>query len=216
MVHVVNLVRRTGVEVTTGVIGRRSASLYTSVMPLTGKTWISAGALPCARTLMVTIVALVALHAVAVADATALPDAYADAPPLTDASSRVSNLSAYRGRVVLLNFWATWCVPCLKEMPDLNRVYAGLDPKRAVVVGVAADNVPEVAAFVQKLGVRYPIYAGDPDKVFMWSARLGNVAEGLPYSVLLDAAGKVRWSKSGGRITEQVAREAIAKWVKSR
>jgi thiol-disulfide isomerase/thioredoxin len=162
------------------------------------------------------MVALVALHAAVVAEAAAPTDAYSDAPRLTDATGRVSSLSTYRGRVVLLNFWATWCVPCLKEMPDLNRVYAVLDPKRAVVVGVAADNVPEVAAFVARLGIRYPIYAGDPDKVFMWSARLGNAAEGLPYSVLLDAAGQVRWSKSGGRITEQEARDAIAKVVKSR
>jgi thiol-disulfide isomerase/thioredoxin len=185
-------------------------------MPLTGKIWIPVRALCCTRTTIVTVVCIVALNAAAFAVGATPPDAYADAPPLTDSSGRRSDLSAYRGRVVLLNFWATWCVPCLKEMPDLNRVYAGLDSKRAVVVGVAADNAPEVAAFVQKLGIRYPIYAGDPDRVFMWSARLGNAAEGLPYSVLLDATAKVHWTKSGGRITEQEARDAIAKVLKSR
>jgi peroxiredoxin len=86
-------------------------------------------------------------------------------------------------------------------MPELNRLYAHVDKRQIAVVGVAADEPADVKAFVAKLGIHYPIATGDPDQLFAWSAKLGNANEGLPFSVLLDATGKVRWTKSGGRLT---------------
>ena len=132
-------------------------------------------------------------------------------PLLKDAAGHAARLDTYQGRVVLLNFWATWCVPCLAEMPELNRLSKSLDDKQAVVVGIAADELKEVQAFVKKLGIAYPIVVGDADQMFQWSATLGNVSEGLPYSVLIDRGGKIRWMKSGGRLTEKEARTEINK-----
>ena len=125
--------------------------------------------------------------------------AAAPAPPaaaLTDLKGAATDLSRYRGRVVLLNFWATWCGPCRQEMPALDRLYGQLD-SRAVIVGVAADERAMVAAFVGRLGIHYPIAVGNPDQVFAWTAALGNVTQGLPFSVLLDTQGQVRWIQSG-------------------
>jgi hypothetical protein len=68
---------------------------------------------------------------------------------------------------------------------------------------------------VQKLKIAYPIATGDPDRLFAWTAKLGNVSEGLPFSVLLDASGNVRWVKSGGRLTTAEVTELIARYAAS-
>ena len=125
----------------------------------------------------------------------------ADAPALTDLKNQVVKLESYRSRVVLVNFWATWCAPCRQEMPELDQLATRYAQKKFTVLGVAADEPADVKTFVGKLGIHYPIAVGDPDQVFAWSARLGNQSEGLPFSILLDGSGKVRWSKSGGRIS---------------
>jgi thiol-disulfide isomerase/thioredoxin len=121
----------------------------------------------------------------------------AAAPALIGLNGASTDLRRYRGRVILLNFWATWCAPCRQEMPALDRLSGQLDPRRAVIVGVAADERALVAPFVAKLGIHYPIAVGDPDQMFAWTASLGNVTEGLPFSVLLDGGGNVRWIQSG-------------------
>ena len=145
------------------------------------------------------------------------PGAWAQAPttsaPTTPALTALNGapfaLHSYRGRVVLVNVWATWCAPCRQEMPALNRLYGQLDRDHATIVGVAADDRAAVKRFVDKLGIGYPIAAGNPDQVFAWTVSLGNVAEGLPFSVLLDAGGKVRWIHAGGGLTEALARRHI-------
>jgi thiol-disulfide isomerase/thioredoxin len=132
-------------------------------------------------------------------------------PVLTDLNGAPVKLDAYRGRVVLLNFWATWCAPCRKEMPELEKLNRTLDNRQAIVVGVAADELPGVKAFVARLGVKYPNLAGDADSIFRWTGSLGNQAMGLPFSVLLDRDGNVRWKKSGGTVTVAEATAQIRK-----
>ena len=128
------------------------------------------------------------------------------APALTDLKGAATDLSRYRGRVVLLNFWATWCAPCRQEMPALDRLYRQLDPARAVIIGVAADERAMVAPFVARLGIHYPIAVGNPDQVFAWTTALGNVTQGLPFSVLLDTRGRARWIQSGTVTVADVTR----------
>ena len=121
----------------------------------------------------------------------------ADHPALTLLDGNDATLDDYAGRYVLLNFWATWCGPCRKEMPELSHLAERLDPDKALVLGVAADELAGVAAFVDEVPVAYPIAVGDPDQLFMWSAELGNFVQGLPFSVLLDGSGEAVWVKMG-------------------
>lgn len=120
-----------------------------------------------------------------------------DHPPLQRLDGEALTLSAFKGKAVLMNFWATWCGPCRQEMPELDHVAQRLDPNKAVVLGIAADEAAAVDAFLKEVSVSYPNAVGDPDQMFRWSAELGNFVQGLPYSVLLDGNGELVWSKSG-------------------
>lgn len=96
-------------------------------------------------------------------------------------------LDDYRGRVVVVNFWASWCVPCRREMPLLSRFAAGLDTSQAVVLGVNEDVDPaKGSVFVRQLGgVAYPLAAGNGRLRDTYGYR------GLPYTVVLDGQGRV-------------------------
>jgi thiol-disulfide isomerase/thioredoxin len=114
----------------------------------------------------------------------------APAMRLPDLDGRAHALSDYAGRRVLVNLWASWCGPCLKEMPALVAAQARFGGGRPVVVGIAMDTPENVRAYLEAHPVNYPILLGrldDPDS----ARQLGDGAGMLPYSVLLDADGKV-------------------------
>jgi thiol-disulfide isomerase/thioredoxin len=115
---------------------------------------------------------------------------------LPDLDGHVHALSDYAGRRVLVNFWASWCGPCLKEMPALTQAQRRFGGDRPAVVGIAMDTRQNVRAYLAAHPVNYPILLGrleDPDS----ARQLGDAASVLPYSVLLDADGKVLATHAG-------------------
>lgn len=112
------------------------------------------------------------------------------------AGRRVSLPAAYAGRPLLINFWASWCGPCIKEMPELDRYAASQGANGAQVVGIALDHAEDVRAFLQRTPVAYPVLldvAGPADS----GVRLGNPKGVLPYSVLISADGRIAKQKLG-------------------
>lgn len=102
----------------------------------------------------------------------------------------------FDGRVVLVNFWATWCAPCRAEMPMLSEVDAQYRERGFTVVGVAMDEPGPAKAFLDSLAIDYPVAVGQADVMTM-SRDYGNLAGMLPYSVLIGRDGMVRWTKLG-------------------
>lgn len=110
-----------------------------------------------------------------------------------DMKGQVQRLSSYRGKWVLLNFWATWCPPCLREVPDLISLHDAHKDKDLVVIGVALDSTKEaVQRFVAKHRVTYPVVIGD----YKQAEQVGNI-EGLPTTYLFDPSGKVAATHTG-------------------
>ncbi|MCU0974146.1 MAG: TlpA family protein disulfide reductase [Burkholderiales bacterium] len=123
---------------------------------------------------------------------------------LTDASGKIHRLSDHRGKWVLVNFWATWCPPCLEEMPDLGALYDARRGKDLLVIGVAVEfqNPREVIEFADNMLVSYPVVLGDK-KVTDQFARI----RGLPTTLIYDPKGELVKSHLGAITRKQV--EAI-------
>lgn len=111
-----------------------------------------------------------------------------DGPPLV--------LAALRGKPLLLNFWATWCPPCVEELPMLDRFDQAQRARGWQVVGLAVDNRDPVRAFLAKRPVGFPIGLAGSGGVEL-SHALGNTGGGLPFSVLFDRQGGVVDRKLG-------------------
>ena len=111
----------------------------------------------------------------------------------TDLSGRTRRLIEWQGRVVLFNFWATWCAPCREEMPLLDAI----GRKYAVsVVGIGIDSDAKIRDFVANVGVRYEMLVAGLDAIRLVK-ELGNPSGGLPFTVVLDPAGRIAHRKLG-------------------
>jgi thiol-disulfide isomerase/thioredoxin len=121
---------------------------------------------------------------------------------LVDSNGRTHTLEQYKGKWVLVNFWATWCPPCLEEMPDLNALH---EDKRnnLVVLGIAMDyrDRQTVLDFAQQMMVTFPIIFGDRQI----AAQIGTVP-GLPTTYLYNPQGKVVAYNVGALKRETVER----------
>lgn len=107
---------------------------------------------------------------------------------LPDLQGRVHRLSDYRGKVVFLNLWATWCPPCRMEMPSIERLYRRFAPEGLVVLAVSVDEsgAKAVAPFVRELGITFPVLL-DPEGRL--GSRLG--ITGYPETFVIDRGGNV-------------------------
>jgi len=116
---------------------------------------------------------------------------------LEDMDGKLHALEDYRGKVVLINFWATWCPPCVREMPSLERLYQGLVDEPFIVLAMNQwENTDHVFAFMGQIDVfpSFPILF-DPDSSV--SEAFG--VKGLPTSFVLDQTGRVVYRAVGGR-----------------
>ena len=109
---------------------------------------------------------------------------------LPDVSGNLQTLEQYRGRVVVLNFWATWCVPCRAEMPLLVNIHNRYVPRGVVVVGASADDdttKDQIKPFVEKLRITFPIWTG-ATTAHMENFELGAA---LPATAIIDQQGQI-------------------------
>jgi peroxiredoxin len=114
---------------------------------------------------------------------------------LTDINGMKISINGLRGKKTLINFWATWCRPCRKEMPMLNGLYLSQNPADLSVVGIAIDKPEKVIQFVAELGIDFPIMVGQSEAYEIMKI-LGNEALTLPYTILINEEGEVLWSKN--------------------
>ena len=132
---------------------------------------------------------------------------------LTDQNGTVHTLSDYRGKAVFLNFWATWCYWCVKEMPDMEELYHELGENRGdfVILGVAAPGTPHdpdtdeagIVSFLEENGITYPVLMDTTGGLFNLY-----VLEGYPTSLFIRADGALQYYVPGAMEKEKM-REAF-------
>lgn len=117
------------------------------------------------------------------------------------------DLASWRGKPLLVNFWATWCPPCVEELPLLNAFYRTHAPRGWQVLGLAVDQPSAVRSFMQKIPLDFPVGMAGLAGTQL-SRDLGNPTGGLPYTVVMGAAGTVLHRKIG-----KVSEADLAQWV---
>lgn len=126
---------------------------------------------------------------------------------LPDAAGQPFALSALRGAPMVVNFWATWCPPCVEEMPELSELHGEFAPRGVRIVGIGIDSAVNIRQFSEKTPVSYPLLvAGNGGLELV--RRFGNNAGALPYTLVLDRGGRVVW-RTLGRFQNAALRSAI-------
>ena len=121
------------------------------------------------------------LQAATILDVDAESLAHLLTTPLKDLDDKESRISDYQDKVIIVNFWASWCAPCVEEMPDLeeiNQDFAGVQ-----VIGYSVDTEQNIRRFLSKVPVDFPILIGEPTAISLMR-KLGNPSGGLPFSLI--------------------------------
>jgi peroxiredoxin len=126
-----------------------------------------------------------------------------------DVDGRPQPLAQWRGRPLVVNFWATWCPPCVEEMPDLQQVRDAYSGRGIEVIGIGIDNAARIASFRDKHQLTLPLLVAGVGGSDL-NRSLGNSSGALPYTVLIGADGRIRERHLG-----QVKPEQLRRWIDS-
>jgi len=125
------------------------------------------------------------------------------ATSLNDLAGKPQPLAQWKGKPLLVNFWASWCAPCVSEMPELSELAAKDGGKHFNVIGIGIDSPTNLAEFARKIKISYPLYVGGMGGTDL-ARGLGNPSGGLPFTVLIGADGQVRKTYLGRLKFDQV------------
>lgn len=120
---------------------------------------------------------------------------------------KLVDTNSWREKVLVINFWASWCPPCVEEMPTLDKLQAEFKAQNVLFVGIGIDSPSNIRQFLEITPVSYPIVIGGLEGSAL-SKQMGNTQGALPYTIIIDAKGKATDSKLG-KISEEELRKAI-------
>jgi thiol-disulfide isomerase/thioredoxin len=129
------------------------------------------------------------------------------ANPWQSPDGKTANTAQWRGKVLVVNFWASWCPPCVEEMPALDQLQREYMQQNVVFVGIGIDSPSNIREFLEKTPVSYPILIGGLEGSSL-SKQMGNTQGALPYTVIINSKGKSTFTKLG-KINEEELRKAI-------
>ena len=130
---------------------------------------------------------------------------------MRDIENEVRNIKEWDGKVILINFWATWCPPCKKEIPAFMELQTEYQDKGFQIIGIAIDDEESVKDYADTLGMNYPIIAAELEAMEL-SGRFGNRVNALPFSAFIDRDGKIVFTKAG-ELSKEKTVELINKYL---
>jgi peroxiredoxin len=127
---------------------------------------------------------------------------------LVDATGQPQAMAQWKNKALVVNFWATWCPPCVDEMPELSALQKEIQSKNIQIIGIGIDSPSNIAQFATKHKISYPLYAGGMSGTEL-SRQFGNQAGGLPFTVLIDRHGAVKKSYLGRLRMEELRKDLL-------
>ncbi|WP_031434703.1 TlpA family protein disulfide reductase [Methylomarinum vadi] len=109
---------------------------------------------------------------------------------LPDVKGKMRDINEWRGKILIINFWATWCPPCLKEIPEFVKLQTELTSKNVQFIGIAIEEQEPVAEFLASHSVNYPMLIGG-DAGIALSQQLGNIVGAVPFTVIVNPTGQI-------------------------
>ncbi len=136
-------------------------------------------------------------------------NAIGDATPLMalalpDLNGMDQHLEQWKGKVLFVNFWATWCAPCREEMPEFVKAQREFGGRGLQFVGIAVDEADKVRQFAAEIGLNYPALLGGYGAIEL-SRTFGNRVGALPFTIVIDRAGRIVHRQLGPMKKEQLA-----------
>lgn len=127
---------------------------------------------------------------------------------LTDLKGQPQSLGQWRGKVLIVNYWATWCQPCREEMPGFSRLQEKFGAKGVQFVGISIDSADKIVEFQRDTATSYPLLIGGIETMKN-SADLGNTRQALPFTAVFDRQGKLSMTKLGRFAEADLERELL-------
>ena len=109
---------------------------------------------------------------------------------MVDINGQTRSITEWDGKIILLNFWATWCPPCLEEIPGFIELQEQYGDQGFQIIGIAADDEEAVREFAKEAKFNYPIIAAELEALAL-IGRYGNRSGGIPYSVFINREGEI-------------------------
>ena len=126
---------------------------------------------------------------------------------MKDIAGIIRNSSEWKGKILVINFWATWCPPCIEEMPVLTEFQEEYSSMGVQVVGVAVDNPEQVKDFVDLYDINFPVVVGQNEAIEL-GKMMGNRISALPYTAIFDRKGKTLYAQPG-KISEETLKRVV-------
>ncbi len=127
---------------------------------------------------------------------------------LPDVTDKPRSISEWQGKIQIINFWATWCPPCLKEIPEFIKLQAEYKEQNIQFIGIAIDDKAAVKTYLQSININYPmLIAGDSG--IKLSQQLGNLVNAVPFTLIVNQQGQIIHRHPG-----ELSREKILQLIK--
>ena len=126
---------------------------------------------------------------------------------MTDLEGRERSIGKLEGKIIVANYWATWCLPCREEMPAFSRLQTKYAANGVQFVGISIDSADNVTKFQKEHAINYPLWISTESAIEITSP-IGNQARGLPFTILLDRNGRITATKLG-RFSERELDNAL-------